>query len=186
LHRPAYHVFRQFKSMPPTVQASKFTAEHDATLLSLAALPSNKSKTGKVNWSRVAAGLSPFTFNQCKLRFRRINGVRKGRWTPSEDTILRNAVNALGEGAWEALAQRVEGRSGLQCRERWIHCLKPGLKRGVWTEEDEIKLVGLVNEQKKGSSSGLKVSWTDIAQDLGNGKTKDQCRSRFVVISKRV
>jgi len=35
----------------------------------------------------------------------------------------------------------MKGRSGKQCRERWVNHLKPEVKKGGWThEEDELIL----------------------------------------------
>jgi hypothetical protein len=183
MNRPAYHIFRSYKSIPEATSTTKFTSAQDATLLSLSALPSNKSKTGRVNWTRVASGLAPFTGSQCKLRYRRIKGAKRGRWTRGEDGILKAAVNALGESTWEAVALRVEGRTGLQCRERWVSSLKKGLKKGGWSNEEEARLVVLVEEQKEISEG--KVLWADVAQKLGNGRNKGMCRSKFAVLQKR-
>jgi hypothetical protein len=184
MNRPAYHLFRIYKSTQEATRASTFTAAQDAILVSLMGLPSNKSNTGRINWTRIATSLAPFTATQCKLRFRRINGAKRGRWTAAEDLVLKAAVNELGETSWEALSKKVEGRSGMQCRERWLHSLKTGTKKGAWSEEEDSKLVEIVEEMK--GMSGGKVVWEDVAEKLANGRSKNLCRSRFAVLLKRV
>jgi myb proto-oncogene protein len=40
---------------------------------------------------------------------------------------------------WSQIAESITGRSGKQCRERWHNHLRPDVKKGEWTvEEDEI------------------------------------------------
>lgn len=56
----------------------------------------------------------------------------KGSWTPTEDTILREKRAAFGR-KWSKIAEYLPGRSGKQCRERYINHLNPNLKRGEWT-----------------------------------------------------
>jgi hypothetical protein len=43
-----------------------------------------------------------------------------GRWTPEEDAVLRSAVEELGEKQWGLVADRLDGRSCRECRERWL------------------------------------------------------------------
>ncbi|KAG1448157.1 hypothetical protein G6F56_009027 [Rhizopus delemar] len=46
------------------------------------------------------------------------------RWTEDEDDKLRNAVQKHGSSNWEACAKELEGRSNIQCRNRWIRYLE--------------------------------------------------------------
>jgi hypothetical protein len=56
----------------------------------------------------------------------------KGSWTPMEDSILREKRASLGR-KWSKIAEYLPGRSGKQCRERYMNHLNPNLKRGEWT-----------------------------------------------------
>ena len=58
----------------------------------------------------------------------------KGSWTPTEDAILREKRTEYGR-KWSKIAKYLPGRSGKQCRERYINHLNPNLKRGEWTGE---------------------------------------------------
>jgi hypothetical protein len=47
------------------------------------------------------------------------------RWTEEEDEKLRRAVKKNGSSNWEACAKELEGRTNIQCRNRWIRYLEP-------------------------------------------------------------
>ncbi|XP_022769580.1 transcription factor WER-like [Durio zibethinus] len=65
-------------------------------------------------------------------------GWRKGPWTPEEDKLLTEYVNFHGEGRWSSLARSAGlNRSGKSCRLRWVNYLRPGLKRGRITPQEE-------------------------------------------------
>ncbi|KAI9258478.1 hypothetical protein BY458DRAFT_517992 [Sporodiniella umbellata] len=46
------------------------------------------------------------------------------RWTEEEDSQLRQAVHKHGSSNWEACSKELEGRSNIQCRNRWIRYLE--------------------------------------------------------------
>ncbi|KAB2022354.1 hypothetical protein ERO13_D07G186900v2 [Gossypium hirsutum] len=71
-------------------------------------------------------------------------GLRKGPWTPQEDKLLTEYVNMHGEGRWSSVA-RSSGlnRSGKSCRLRWVNYLRPGLKRGQITPQEEGIIIEL-------------------------------------------
>ncbi|XP_058744200.1 transcription factor MYB33-like isoform X1 [Vicia villosa] len=64
--------------------------------------------------------------------------LKKGPWTSVEDDILVKYVNKNGEGNWNAV-QKQTGllRCGKSCRLRWANHLRPHLKKGAFTEEEE-------------------------------------------------
>nr|ABD83304.1 Fgenesh protein 125 [Beta vulgaris] len=71
-------------------------------------------------------------------------GWRKGPWTPEEDKLLIEYVNLHGEGRWSSVS-RCAGlnRSGKSCRLRWVNYLRPGLKRGQITPQEEGIIIEL-------------------------------------------
>nr|WRO64684.1 MYB transcription factor protein [Rosa persica] len=71
-------------------------------------------------------------------------GWRKGPWTPEEDKLLSEHVNLHGEGRWSSVA-RCTGlnRNGKSCRLRWVNYLRPGLKRGQLTPQEEGIIIEL-------------------------------------------
>ncbi|OQU78830.1 hypothetical protein SORBI_3008G055700, partial [Sorghum bicolor] len=66
--------------------------------------------------------------------------TNKGAWTKDEDQRLVAYIKAHGEGCWRSLPKAAGLlRCGKSCRLRWINYLRPDLKRGNFThEEDEL------------------------------------------------
>ncbi|CAL9067985.1 MYB-like transcription factor EOBI [Musa acuminata AAA Group] len=65
-------------------------------------------------------------------------GWKKGPWTAQEDKLLMEHVNLHGEGKWNSVS-KLTGirRSGKSCRLRWVNYLRPDLKRGNITPQEE-------------------------------------------------
>ncbi|XP_004500080.1 uncharacterized protein [Cicer arietinum] len=70
--------------------------------------------------------------------------LKKGPWTTQEDAILIDYVTKQGEGNWNAV-QRNTGlnRCGKSCRLRWANHLRPNLKKGAFSSEEEKLIVEL-------------------------------------------
>ncbi|OAY64589.1 myb-related protein P [Ananas comosus] len=66
------------------------------------------------------------------------DGWRKGPWTSEEDKLLMQHVNQHGEGRWNSVS-KLTGlrRSGKSCRLRWVNYLRPDLKKGKITPQEE-------------------------------------------------
>lgn len=64
--------------------------------------------------------------------------LKKGPWTSAEDDILVDYVKKNGEGNWNAVQkQTCLLRCGKSCRLRWANHLRPNLKKGTFTAEEE-------------------------------------------------
>lgn len=70
--------------------------------------------------------------------------LKKGPWTSAEDAILIEYVKKHGEGNWNAV-QKHSGlfRCGKSCRLRWANHLRPNLKKGAFTQEEEQLIIQL-------------------------------------------
>uniref|UniRef100_A0A0D9V3C4 Uncharacterized protein n=1 Tax=Leersia perrieri TaxID=77586 RepID=A0A0D9V3C4_9ORYZ len=65
--------------------------------------------------------------------------VRKGTWTLEEDLILVSFISQNGEGSWDNLARSAGlNRNGKSCRLRWLNYLRPGVRRGSITPEEDV------------------------------------------------
>ncbi|GMI69564.1 hypothetical protein HRI_000625700 [Hibiscus trionum] len=67
-------------------------------------------------------------------------GLHRGPWTPREDTLLVKYVQAHGEGHWRSLPKNAGLlRCGKSCRLRWVNYLRPDIKRGnITSDEDDL------------------------------------------------
>ncbi|KAL1541961.1 transcription factor MYB52-like [Salvia divinorum] len=65
----------------------------------------------------------------------------RGHWRPAEDEKLRELVERYGPHNWNAIAEKLHGRSGKSCRLRWFNQLDPRINRSPFTEEEEERLL---------------------------------------------
>ncbi|CAA7033623.1 unnamed protein product [Microthlaspi erraticum] len=95
----------------------------------------------------------------------------KGGWTPEEDETLRQAVGTFNGKSWKKIAEFFPERTEVQCLHRWQKVLNPDLVKGPWTQEEDDKIVELV--EKYGPAK-----WSVIARSLP-GRIGKQCRERW-------
>ncbi|KAI3806071.1 hypothetical protein L1987_21963 [Smallanthus sonchifolius] len=71
-------------------------------------------------------------------------GLKKGPWSHEEDRILVHYVNKHGHPNWRALP-KLAGllRCGKSCRLRWTNYLRPDIKRGNFSKEEEDTIIQL-------------------------------------------
>ncbi|XP_045787746.1 transcription factor TT2-like [Trifolium pratense] len=70
--------------------------------------------------------------------------INKGAWSREEDDILSKYVSIHGEGKWQKVAQNAGlKRCGKSCRQRWLNYLKPGIKRGDISSDEEDMIIRL-------------------------------------------
>lgn len=74
----------------------------------------------------------------------KVRGMKKGPWTTTEDAILTEYVRKHGEGNWNAV-QKNSGlfRCGKSCRLRWANHLRPHLKKGSFSPDEEKIIIEL-------------------------------------------
>ncbi|XP_050261641.1 transcription factor MYB1-like [Quercus robur] len=71
-------------------------------------------------------------------------GLNKGAWTAQEDKILTEYVRIHGEGQWGKLPKRAGlKRCGKSCRLRWLNYLRPDIKRGNISPDEEELIIRL-------------------------------------------
>ncbi|KAK9141740.1 hypothetical protein Syun_011140 [Stephania yunnanensis] len=68
--------------------------------------------------------------------------LKKGPWKPEEDLLLTRYIEVHGEGKWATVSKR-SGlmRGGKSCRLRWKNYLRPNLKRGEMSKEEEDLII---------------------------------------------
>ncbi|WOL08109.1 hypothetical protein Cni_G16861 [Canna indica] len=71
-------------------------------------------------------------------------GMKKGPWTAEEDQVLASYINKYGHVNWRALPKQAGLlRCGKSCRLRWMNYLRPDIKRGNFTKEEEETIINL-------------------------------------------
>ncbi|PNX79505.1 MYB-related protein 306-like protein, partial [Trifolium pratense] len=71
-------------------------------------------------------------------------GLKKGPWTPEEDQKLIAYIEEFGHGSWRALPAKAGlQRCGKSCRLRWTNYLRPDIKRGKFSLQEEQTIIQL-------------------------------------------
>ncbi|XP_076900278.1 uncharacterized protein LOC143554397 [Bidens hawaiensis] len=70
--------------------------------------------------------------------------MKKGPWTSEEDRKLMSYVQKFGHGSWQSFpAKAGNHRCGKSCRLRWTNYLRPDIKRGKFSLEEERTIIQL-------------------------------------------
>ncbi|XP_010442796.1 PREDICTED: transcription factor MYB82-like [Camelina sativa] len=68
--------------------------------------------------------------------------MKRGLWKPEEDMILKSYVETHGEGNWADISRRSGlKRGGKSCRLRWKNYLRPNIKRGSMSPQEQDLII---------------------------------------------
>uniref|UniRef100_A0A0D9X4E5 Uncharacterized protein n=1 Tax=Leersia perrieri TaxID=77586 RepID=A0A0D9X4E5_9ORYZ len=70
--------------------------------------------------------------------------VKRGLWSPEEDEKLIRYITTHGYGCWSEVPEKAGlQRCGKSCRLRWINYLRPDIRRGRFSAEEEKLIISL-------------------------------------------
>ncbi|KAG6493001.1 transcription factor RAX2-like [Zingiber officinale] len=98
--------------------------------------------------------------------------VKRGPWSPEEDASLKSYIEKNGFGGnWITLPLKAGlKRCGKSCRLRWLNYLRPNIKHGGFTEEEDGIIYALYDR--------IGSRWSAIASHLA-GRTDNDVKNHW-------
>jgi hypothetical protein len=164
----------RFRTQARKGSTTTWTPQEDELLTKLV------GNASSVSWSAIAPYFPNKTAPQLAGRWDKVINPRlvKGSWTHEEDQVIQNFVQEHGEKEWARLATLLHGRTGKQCRERYMNHLDEHVNRSGWSGEEDERLARL--------HAIYGNSWSKLATFF-DGRTDNCIKNRWnSTIKKRI
>ncbi|XP_076672332.1 proximal sequence element A Pbp95 [Andrena cerasifolii] len=178
-NRTAYQCFIRYNTTKtlPKIRNCVWENEEDKRLLSLVEI----FKIGDfIPWGEMASWMRNRTKQQAYFRwtYSLAPYLRKGRFSKSEDNVLRDAITKYGTNFRKISAALMPNRSTVQLHDRYHTLTTNRVKNwNIWTLENDSKLLELF--QRFGPN------WSQIATAFSS-KTRTQLRHRHAALQRYI
>ncbi|GAA5987796.1 hypothetical protein JCM11641_004932 [Rhodosporidiobolus odoratus] len=127
---------------------------------------------GGQDWAGIAKAVGTNrTAADCLRQWRRRPQQKEPLTRAEEDELIKEGVALYGEN-WQEVARHTSLTSA-HCLNRWQRALRPTIKKGRWSAEEDDALRAAL------ASCNGEASWNYIAQRVP-GRTDAQCRERWL------
>ncbi|GAU47223.1 hypothetical protein TSUD_107590 [Trifolium subterraneum] len=106
--------------------------------------------------------------------------VKKGPWSPEEDSKLKDYIEKNGTGGnWISLPQKAGlRRCGKSCRLRWLNYLRPNIKHGEFSDEEDRIICTLYANIGSSSSDGSSLGKQE--EIIGFQNFMQSCHNKLI------
>ena len=124
------------------------------------------------NWKDVSLALGSKTAAQCASRWKNILDpcLTKDPWSFAEDELLKKWVANFGPTRWSQCSERIHGRTGKACRERWFTSVNPNISKEVWTISEDYLIMSLFDK--------INAKWSKMVPFF-SGRSENNLKNRF-------
>ena len=158
-----------FNVLEPSLSTTDWSPSEDAKLFSLVA------QHGPHSWREVSEELgSKRAAWQCLQRYQAIKSKPVTVWSAPDDQRLYESVRTYGEYSYSDMSYYMGDKTPMQCLHRWKFSLKPTIKRGRWTKEDDDKVEDIVAEEG--------FNWQKL-REVVKDRTRAQVRERLRILA---
>lgn len=153
---------RWFHSLDPTLKRGRWTEDEDRILLEA------YNKMGSV-WNKIAQLIPGRTDDQCSKRYNDVLDPsvrdRLREWTKEEDDKLVQLVEQHGT-QWRTISSRMQGRTGLTCRNRWRKIVSPSVPKSAKRPSKRKRSSGSMDDDDTNNNNNLSDDDQNDANDL--------------------
>jgi hypothetical protein len=101
---------------------------------------------------------------------------KTGKWSP-EDVLELRRLHAIHGSKWSRIS-KVLNRLSCSCRDKWRLIENQTTKTGTWSEDEDAKLVLLVQTLSGLTAPTSGVVWTQVARQMET-RSHSACRNRW-------